>query len=39
MQLHTNKNIKIIVTQMHTLKVAEFPKLALKHGILLNLPI
>ena len=26
-------------SQIEDLKVAEFPKLALKHGIILNLPI
>ena len=30
---------KIIQESIPVVKVAEFPKLALKHGILLNLPI
>ena len=30
---------RLCETDLNGLKVAEFPKLALKHGILLNLPI
>ena len=30
---------KVKVTHQGEVKVAEFPKLTLKHGILLNLPI